>query len=996
MNSGNSVFPSAPTVPCFRLSLYQAVVPNYNHNNFSSQQEERRFAMAASLIKTLLQKAWREQWSVENWATEIGRELACLTGKSRKDFLSVLTESIIEYSLSGIKSDCTYKRYLKDGLTIEQLNSSDILECICKMDKSQNLKQCQNILEIVEDALMHLRKTKDENESLNLVVCLAKTLCWLLGTIASLLKNSFLMAKKDLQNPDVQVSLNICDKCFDLVRQIMDNAALQGLALIGKIEIQAEQEVILQSKLNEIVSLQFDSIPDQNIAQQFQNNLKGLMNDATRFLNSTFHGVMLQNRKPGHVPSYTLQTLVEIQVIENLYMDSSTMSDLLDSVMRSENIPMDQFYVDLMRCGCHGILNAASGQEELLWASFVFFKIPSIVSCLRLKYKQSGLDSSVFFTACRQFAGMNILLDDLDVYCRFQCLPSFLTQCQQKGLLDGGKLDQIMSHRSQITALFDATAPSDRNPVGSVLNAAHLVTDILKVLSLPWEENKDVIRQQLTQLSNSNDLCKTLATAAGMDQLGAFLDQLTSLNENTKGPVSEPNEDPTFAEVRADIFNFSFLLLSYITALFGTKVLSKISRKDSFFVTWRMNCSQDVGQKRYSPMALDMILEQVMAISAPNINAVLAKWDDYCLCSGAVIKELTQALASGVILVDKIQKVCETFKNKRPALSICASSWLCTQYTSMIASKRDMTLKILRAFRGRGGQKPARSEYMAVIIEDLAGSIGFEQQAVAKGKTTGKTEGNQRSAADAPTMNQILQKMIRFPGSPCVDKKSLNELRKHLDVLSPSGFCKELVKAILDSGKIDEAKAFEILSSTLILLDPCKLVPALLGDTMPSILKRSDAYKLLADPQGSTLARFLSKSVAFALILSKAKESNELQRPAKMAKLDITIDLEMKTGDLAINNLVSLIEDLLSAMRWEQIGSVSIFLRSLLEQLCIVTMHLTPTLKLPKDLGFKILKTLPEQPPKEILMLLCNTEDMDGRKQLAHSLCKSIDINVNG
>ena len=66
------------------------------------------------------------------------------------------------------------------------------------------------------------------------------------------------------------------------------------------------------------------------------------------------------------------------------------------------------------------------------------------------------------------------LLSDLAVtylFFRFQCLPSFLTQCQQKGLLDGGKLDQIMSQRSQNTALFDATAPSDRNPVGSVLNA---------------------------------------------------------------------------------------------------------------------------------------------------------------------------------------------------------------------------------------------------------------------------------------------------------------------------------------------------------------------------------------------------------------------------------------------------------------------------------------------------------------------------------------------
>ena len=47
--------------------------------------------------------------------------------------------------------------------------------------------------------------------------------------------------------------------------------------------LSAEQEVILQSKLNEIVSLQFDSIPDQNIAQQLQSNLKGLMSDATRF-----------------------------------------------------------------------------------------------------------------------------------------------------------------------------------------------------------------------------------------------------------------------------------------------------------------------------------------------------------------------------------------------------------------------------------------------------------------------------------------------------------------------------------------------------------------------------------------------------------------------------------------------------------------------------------------------------------------------------------------
>ena len=77
-----------------------------NHNNFSLHKSlELGFGMADSLIKVLLQKAWREQWSVENWATEIGKELACLTGRSRRDFLSVLTGEcwLLQFKAPGDK-----------------------------------------------------------------------------------------------------------------------------------------------------------------------------------------------------------------------------------------------------------------------------------------------------------------------------------------------------------------------------------------------------------------------------------------------------------------------------------------------------------------------------------------------------------------------------------------------------------------------------------------------------------------------------------------------------------------------------------------------------------------------------------------------------------------------------------------------------------------------------------------------------------------------------
>eukprot|EP00795_Rhopilema_esculentum_P012047 gene12047-2638_t len=717
--------------------------------------------MATALVSNVLSNAWQERWSVKSWTSEISQRIISLKENECREFISQLTAAIIQYSLSS-PSDDVYISYLKDSLSTQQITASDVLDYISKLDNKQQLKQLKILLNIFEDSLVYIRPYRNAKDSFNFCVCLARAIFWLFGTIANSLKNVYQVMKEDVHSPDVQSHFSICEKCFDLVGRMTNNPSLHNLALIGKIEIQAEKEETIQSQLNEIMSLPTNSLTDQNVSQQYQNNLKGLMNDAARFLNSTFHGILSQNRKPGHVPSYTLQTLVEIQVVENFYMDSTVMADLFDSVLMSENIPMDQFYVDLLRCGCHGILSAPNVQEELFWSSFVFFKIPSIVSCLRLKYNK-GIDSTVFFTACKQFASMNILLDDLDVYCRFQCLPNFLAQCQHKGLLDAGKVEQIMSQRLHKADLFDSATSSDRNPVANILGAAHLVTEVLKVLSLPWEDNKDVIKQNLTQLSNTNELGRVLGAAAGMDQLASLIDSLISLNENAKGPVSEPNEDPGFADVRADIFNLSFLLLSYITALFGVKVLSMATKKDSFFVTWRTNCSEDVGQKSYSPMALEMILDQVMTNNAPNINAVLAKWDDYCLCSGAVIKELTQALACSVIVVDKIQpflndqktdarvsrrvetewrkeyelqqKVCETFKNKRPALSICASSWLCTQYTSMIASKRDMTLKILRAFRGHGSQKTARSEYMAKIIEDLAGSIGLEQQTLGKGKT---------------------------------------------------------------------------------------------------------------------------------------------------------------------------------------------------------------------------------------------------------------------
>jgi len=946
--------------------------------------------MASQGVNEVLCSAWREQWTAEQWAFKVNEYIGNLDSETARRVLLQLIGNILQYALSSPVSGGMYISYIKGSLATEQVLSADILEYICKNVSSQNAKSLPPALSILEYSLTYMRKSNDENDGLNLAVSLAKSLCWLFGAIAALLHDVLECSSGIAKDGDIQLKFNFCEKCFELIRGLMDNQPMQTLSLIGRLEIQeflAEQEELIQTKLEELTHLPTDSLHDMRVSQQYDSYLKTLVNIATRFFTSNFHSLSSQSRKPGHVPSFSLQTLVEIQVMENLYMDSSLIVDLLDSVLRCENIPMDQFYVDLLRCGCHGILSSSNMQEELLWSSFFLFKIPSIVSHLRLKYSEKGLDSTVFITACIQFAKMNTLLDDLDVHCRFQCLPSFLAQCQQKGLLDAGNRDQILSQRAAAADLLDTTVKSDRNPLGNIINAGLLLAEVLKVLSLPLEENKDIIKQQLVQLSNSVELERQLAAATGMDVLSDFLDFLLSVNEKTKGPLTEPNEDSSFAEVRADIFHCSFLLLSYTTAVFGTKVLALVSNKDAFFVNWRLNCSHDVGQKRYPPMALEMILDQIMTNNTPNINAVLAKWDDYCQCSGAIINELTQALECSVILVDKIQRVCETFKNKRPALSICASAWLCTQYTSMTASKRDMIIKILRAFRGQKSQKPARSGYIARIVEDLAGTVDLEAPASMKTKAGCKAESIQRSPSNVSNMSQVLKMMSRFPGSPRVDRKSLNELKKNLEVLSPSGFCQALVMSILESGKIDEAIAFETLASTLMMLDPIKLFESLSMDSMPSILKRCDAFKLLCDPQGKALATFISKAVTYALVASKHQKFDSLQRGTQNSKVEMTTYRGYGSACQIVENLVSLIEDILLTLKWQQQGSITLFLNSLLEKLSETTMYLTPSIRLPQNVGIKLSKVLPSTISSAVAILIFNLEDVGGRKELAHRLC---------
>ena len=56
--------------------------------------------------------------------------------------------------------------------------------------------------------------------------------------------------------------------------------------------------------------------------------------------------------------------------------------------------------------------------------------------------------------------------------------------------------------------------------------------------------------------------------------------------------------------------------------------------------------------------------------------------------------------------------------------------------------------------------------------------------------------------------------------------------------------------------------------------------------------------------------------------------------------------------------VVSLIEDILLTLKWQQQGSITLFLNSLLEKLSETTMYLTPSIRLPQNVVSMILLLL--------------------------------------
>ncbi|XP_057307625.1 mediator of RNA polymerase II transcription subunit 24-like [Hydractinia symbiolongicarpus] len=920
--------------------------------------------MASTDIKTALQTLWREKLDI----VDLRKEYPYVLGSQK------FIEQLVHSTYLGSTQNIQFAKHLKEGLLYQIFPPVSVIECITKLSLGKKLKCYISAVHIIETCAVLLRKSTSSTPP-QICKTITRATFWLLENTIEIYKALYnCMKDLSLLTPDPELCVHIIQKSQDCLKKLICEKAYEDMNFIGKLLFGEEEVSTLQMQMRDLLSFQLEKITSHNFYGLFETQLKEFMKLITRFLN-TLPEFTQVDRPKGQIPSQSLHTFLQFQVLVYLSTPSAKIADLLDTWLKLENLPLEQVFIDLYRFASNNVMMRSKNFDLNTFTAFMFIKLPAVLFKLDEKYKPQNGDRSVLASALQQV--IQFPSHDLDTMLGCDSFTTFITRCQVNKALDSSQHDQLLklwqaSHQ-------DSKETSPDNLVNKLLICMKRCEDILKTFTLiPIEDHKEKILQELQTVLNSTDLQMLLTTLAATDTLGVFISFLLRINNFAARCV--PGTTDSYAELRADLFNNSFLLMSYIETVFGESIFIEVSKNldDAFFNVWRKKCTDITCRKMYTQSILNEMMEPILSVYHPHAN--MAQWDEYCWSVGMIVKELTQAHLRRHFTTEALQKVCEGFKNKRPALCICAMVWLCTQYKTMPASERARTAKIINLFK-RPHPNPTRAAIWTPILKKYSAPLEADLQAA-------NTKNKQVSLGLNRPGKSALSNLI-----PCntliFDHQMLTKLHETHTLIGTGLFCESLIKLILDSGKAEEAKLYEDICTCLILTKPVEFLEELFTNTLQSLFHSTDSTKKFSDPQGRCLSRCLSNAFATSLILYTATDNDDVPRPAKMAKLSQTMATP-SDRERMVDAFVTFLQDCADILSASEQTAVSLFILNTIEQTAMATASVKPPIKLKEDVASNLLFQLPATTNRDTVTMLTDLSTLRGQEVAAEFLFKQV------
>nr|CAG4641474.1 EOG090X01FD [Eurycercus lamellatus] len=630
-------------------------------------------------LKHLMRRAWRERWSDLLWGVYVKEVIPSGTTGDAYN----LADCILKQALIGPSPNSLLLSYLQHSLNVQIVSYSAVFNTICVHGSIQKTRCLLELLRLLEQSIKYVSCSGSADECASLASSLISLENWLWKVTAESLNK---LSEASSSNNDYSL---ICHYTASLLASLYEESCLISLLYIAHCcnddQFSAAQLTTLnnqvESNLNNLAS-SGNSVCSTTLSDSIKNTLS---------LCRSFETELFKESGPDK-PFYDnslctdVHTLVSWEALLRPTSDGQTLTQQLTVLQKLRGYSATQLYCEILRACCLGLAETADSPGELRWAVFTFLKAPSLF--LRLHRSIHGLDANTpIVEPSAEVAGAFErllcypgLLETTDAKCQCNVVEGLLNEVKTRtALLSEWHVTSILSKREGLSRGGLKLETTNTQTATLVLRAEPTVASILKTLDTDYAKNQDTLLRVLSHLLSGQSFELILNAATGTGKLRAFATKLVRFNEANRQPASsDPGKS---ANVRALLFDISFLMLCRIAQLYGIEViLSGEQGGETFFEQWacewlKPGQAPDLSLNRCDPMLTDQLLKALTS-GESDLRAGNVRWHEACMHVPAVIREILAAYEEQMITEEDVERILDTLRTQMCCLSVCAAAWL--------------------------------------------------------------------------------------------------------------------------------------------------------------------------------------------------------------------------------------------------------------------------------------------------------------------------------
>ena len=429
-------------------------------------------AQLASKVKLAIMQAWRERWSEVQWTIQLKKLLAAYSGETVD-----IAEILMQRALVGNSPISLILSYLKHSVLSQMIPFNTVLKYITEFEDFSRPHCVLALLHLAEMFGAKISLSPCPDSPIQMMRTMLMLIHWLLKALLNCLQR---LQPDTRPNQVPSEFFVIIDNASRAISNILERRAVRSLLQVARHDSAEVYREFEQCEMN--VRGTLSRLPQGAMSEETREKINGALQLLSKMEEQQLSlPPVLESQHSPVCP--TICGLVALEAILNTHSDVQPFVDQILMVSRLMKLSMAQMCLEMFRASFMGLLDTGEYTEDLQWATFIFLKLPQILSTIKGQLPDWDISGHVE-KGLSMLMEYSHLLDQTDIKLKYNMLGNFINELHKASILSEAQKVTLTKKRQDQR---DQLRPSDLSDsektkyISRVPQAESTVSSILKV-----------------------------------------------------------------------------------------------------------------------------------------------------------------------------------------------------------------------------------------------------------------------------------------------------------------------------------------------------------------------------------------------------------------------------------------------------------------------------------------------------------------------------------